>query len=171
MDIRTIRKAVGMTQRQFASYFGIPLGTVRNWEQGLANPPDYVLGMIDASIRRDKMINVESIKFVKMLDELATLSAGGIDSFANANEGNLNSKVFYDVSKLDEQGYYPIVQDACIADDPQCFHHDVVSYYTSKTGEYVVYAVVEEDEDPSIQVDLLISGEQIVIHDGKWYFT
>ena len=35
---RIIRRALGLTQEEFASRFQIPLGTLRDWEQGKAQP-------------------------------------------------------------------------------------------------------------------------------------
>ncbi len=35
---KIIRRALGLTQEEFASRFGIPLGTLRDWEQGVAEP-------------------------------------------------------------------------------------------------------------------------------------
>ena len=37
-DVEGIRRAFGMSQREFASSFGVALGSVRNWEQGRAKP-------------------------------------------------------------------------------------------------------------------------------------
>lgn len=34
LDVKAIRRRVGMTQTQFASSFGIGLGTLRHWERG-----------------------------------------------------------------------------------------------------------------------------------------
>lgn len=34
----TLRRALGLTQQQFAARFQIPLGTLRDWEQGRAQP-------------------------------------------------------------------------------------------------------------------------------------
>jgi len=36
--VTTLRQALRMTQEQFAGEFGIPLGTLRDWEQGRAEP-------------------------------------------------------------------------------------------------------------------------------------
>jgi putative transcriptional regulator len=36
--IKTIRRALGLTQEEFAARFHIPLGTLRDWEQGAAQP-------------------------------------------------------------------------------------------------------------------------------------
>ncbi len=35
---KTIRRALGLTQEEFAARFHIPLGTLRDWEQGRAEP-------------------------------------------------------------------------------------------------------------------------------------
>ena len=35
---KIIHRALGLTQEQFATRFGIPLGTLRDWEQGAAEP-------------------------------------------------------------------------------------------------------------------------------------
>ena len=36
--VKIIRRALRLTQEQFATQFGIPLGTLRDWEQGRKNP-------------------------------------------------------------------------------------------------------------------------------------
>ena len=39
LQLARLRRSRGMTQRQFAEASGIPLGTVRSWEQGAADVP------------------------------------------------------------------------------------------------------------------------------------
>ena len=36
--VKTLRRALGLTQEEFASRFRIPLGTLRDWEQGRSEP-------------------------------------------------------------------------------------------------------------------------------------
>ncbi len=36
--IKTLRRALGLTQEEFASRYRIPLGTLRDWEQGRCEP-------------------------------------------------------------------------------------------------------------------------------------
>jgi putative transcriptional regulator len=36
--IKTLRRALGMTQDEFATRYHIPLGTLRDWEQGRSEP-------------------------------------------------------------------------------------------------------------------------------------
>ena len=38
IDVKAIRKKVGMTQSEFASSFGISVGTLRHWERGDREP-------------------------------------------------------------------------------------------------------------------------------------
>jgi putative transcriptional regulator len=38
VDVRAIRKRLGMTQERFANTFGFPLSTLRDWEQGRGRP-------------------------------------------------------------------------------------------------------------------------------------
>ncbi len=35
---KTLRRALGLTQEEFAASYRIPLGTLRDWEQGAAEP-------------------------------------------------------------------------------------------------------------------------------------
>jgi putative transcriptional regulator len=37
-QVKIIRRTLGLTQEEFASRFHIPLGTLRDWEQGAATP-------------------------------------------------------------------------------------------------------------------------------------
>jgi putative transcriptional regulator len=37
-SVKTLRRALGLTQEEFASRFLIPLGTLRDWEQGRSEP-------------------------------------------------------------------------------------------------------------------------------------
>ena len=45
LDIKAVRAKVGMTQTEFATTFGISLGTLRHWERGDRTPrgPSLVL--------------------------------------------------------------------------------------------------------------------------------
>jgi len=158
MQMVVLRQFLGMSQREFADYFGIPVVTLRNWEQGIAKPPEYVYQMITRCIRRDKMINIETIRFQKMLDDLAERSENGIEPFCNATEANRDEKIFY------EESSGMIVLDACLIGD----HHDICSRY--EDGEYIM-RVVFCDEEPYVSIKMVESDVEIVIEHGNWYFS
>lgn len=44
--IRELRTESGMTQKAFAELYGIPLSTLRKWEQGEASPAPYMLQLL-----------------------------------------------------------------------------------------------------------------------------
>lgn len=117
------------------------------------------------------MINFETIKFMKLLDELAELTEEGIEPFENATEGTIRTKIFYDASQADEKGGYRIVCESCILDDPDCFHHDIISYMDEGSHEYKIRVLFDEDEKPYILVELWISEEVIIVEDGYWHFA
>ena len=49
-DIKEIRRSTGLTQKAFAEMFGIPLNTLRKWEQHEAAPPTYLVRLIAKSL-------------------------------------------------------------------------------------------------------------------------
>ena len=44
--IKELRYSTGMTQKQFAKSFDIPVSTLRKWEQGEARPAKYIVKML-----------------------------------------------------------------------------------------------------------------------------
>ncbi len=50
--VRALRKKLNMTQQEFATRFHLPLGTVRDWEQG-AHRPDKAAQVLLAVIAKD----------------------------------------------------------------------------------------------------------------------
>ena len=57
--VRELRDKLGLSQSKFAAHFSdppIPVRTVQNWEQGVQNPPPYVVGMME------RIVELESQK-------------------------------------------------------------------------------------------------------------
>lgn len=44
--MRELRNSTGMTQKAFSDMYGIPLGTLRKWEQGETSPAPYVINFL-----------------------------------------------------------------------------------------------------------------------------
>lgn len=44
--IRELREATGLTQKAFAEMYGIPVSTLRKWEQGESSPAPYVINLL-----------------------------------------------------------------------------------------------------------------------------
>lgn len=45
-DIKEIRKQLNMSQKEFATYFGINYRTLQGWELGRSKVPPYVITLI-----------------------------------------------------------------------------------------------------------------------------
>ena len=44
--IRRTRTSLGLSQTEFASRFRVPVGTLRDWEQARATPPDFAIAYV-----------------------------------------------------------------------------------------------------------------------------
>ena len=53
---KIIRRALGLTQEQFAAQFRIPLGTLRDWEQGAAEPDAAARAYLHVIARNPKAV-------------------------------------------------------------------------------------------------------------------
>jgi putative transcriptional regulator len=53
---KIIRRALGLTQAAFARRFGIPLGTMRDWEQGVAEPDSCARAYLTVIARNPKAV-------------------------------------------------------------------------------------------------------------------
>lgn len=53
MTIKEIRKLTGLTQKQFSEKYHITFSTIRNWEIGHRNCPDYVLELLEFKVKDD----------------------------------------------------------------------------------------------------------------------
>ena len=59
--VRMIRQNLKLTQEEFAARFGLPLGTVRDWEQG-AHRPDRAAQVLLRVIAKDPEAVVRALK-------------------------------------------------------------------------------------------------------------
>lgn len=53
---KVIRRALGMTQEEFATRYHIPLGTLRDWEQGRAKPDQPTQAYLTVIARRPEQV-------------------------------------------------------------------------------------------------------------------
>lgn len=61
IDVKAIRKNTGMSQQKFCATFGISLGTLRHWEQGLRSPRGAARVLLKVVERNPKAI-IEAIQ-------------------------------------------------------------------------------------------------------------
>lgn len=59
--IKYLRLLTGMKREDFANYLHIPLGTVRDWEQGKRKMPEYVYELIEYKVSREFILDGEDM--------------------------------------------------------------------------------------------------------------
>ena len=72
-SMKELRDSTGLTQKAFAKMYGIPLSTLRKWEQGESSPAPYVVRLIaralpctDALLRKSKEMTERHIIMTKI---------------------------------------------------------------------------------------------------------
>jgi len=56
VDVRNIRKDMGMTQNEFSSVFGISISTLRHWERGDRKPHGAALVLLNVVKREPQAV-------------------------------------------------------------------------------------------------------------------
>ena len=50
---KAIRQKTGLSQQKFGDRYGIPKRTIQNWENGVNEPPEYVLSLLERLVDID----------------------------------------------------------------------------------------------------------------------
>lgn len=56
IHIRELRDKAGLTQKAFAELYGIPVSTLRKWEQGESSPPEYVIRLLSRALPGENQV-------------------------------------------------------------------------------------------------------------------
>jgi len=56
VDVRKLRRKLGMTQERFAATFGVGLGTLRHWERGDRKPRGPALTLLNVVEKRPEAV-------------------------------------------------------------------------------------------------------------------
>ena len=59
MTVKELVRLTGMTQKQYAEYFGIPFRTVLNWITGQEKWKEYWLKHMTYKLQKDGLIDIE----------------------------------------------------------------------------------------------------------------
>lgn len=68
MTFKELRKQSGMTQKQFADYFGIPHRTIQNWEGNVNKCPEYLMKLMQYKLEKEKLL--DSLIYDETIDNL-----------------------------------------------------------------------------------------------------
>lgn len=79
LTITEMRSYIGVSRAEFSRRYSIPLRTLESWEAGVRTPPEYVLDLLEESVRRTDIIEVAFV-----YDTL--LQNGKIHPWSKAND-------------------------------------------------------------------------------------
>ena len=79
LTITEMRNYIGVSRAEFSRRYNIPLRTLESWEAGVRTPPEYVLNLLEESVRRTDIIEVAFV-----YDTL--LQNGKIHPWSKAND-------------------------------------------------------------------------------------
>ncbi len=65
LDVRTLRKRMDLTQRQFAGWFGFPVATLRHWERGNRQPAGTALVLLHV-IRENPQVVLQAVRKARL---------------------------------------------------------------------------------------------------------
>lgn len=118
-------------------------------------------------------INIATLKFLYMLNDLAKRSNNGYIGFSKFRydtEADITAGIIFDDS--DGAGFGRIIADMCV--DEQ--HHDIVSTYDQwiEESNYDIRVRIDESDDGEDVYWIDVTGDDdlnIVIEDGRWYWA
>lgn len=56
VSVKKLRELTGMSQSQFANYFGMTKYSIQNWEQGKRECPKYLLDLMEYKLRKEEIV-------------------------------------------------------------------------------------------------------------------
>lgn len=117
------------------------------------------------------MINTDTIRFMKTLDDLAQKTIVGIEQFDPGMTPSLFDKLLtYDDESYDRMtGGYKLVKSAIVQDSHSDAQHLEITQHYEDTDDYSIRVRFDDDE-PYVSVTLK-DGGIITIENGEWYFA
>lgn len=58
LTITEMRNYIGVSRAEFSRRYRIPLRTLESWEAGVRTPPEYILQLLEESVRRTDIVEV-----------------------------------------------------------------------------------------------------------------
>ena len=135
---------------------------------------DTIKDMPSSSIFFNTGVDLQTLKFISMLNTLAEKTTYGFTGFSKLNYTPDEDYHKHGIIYIDDDStsFGKIIMDMCVDEH----HHDVISTYDTYVNgmDYDVRVVSDErsSEEPIYWIDVTdTSGLSIVIEDGRWYWS
>lgn len=146
MEIKEIRKALGLSLKKFSERYKIPLRTLENWEGGQNTPPSYVLELLEYKIKNDLILIEMANECAKDLKIDCPKIVFGMEK---KTKGNLAVLVL-DSKKIPKEiqisDNYEIIYDALFAICHEMRHAYQAQYATDIFANYIEIGELDNEE-------------------------
>lgn len=123
-NIQTVRENLGLTQTELSNILNIPVKSIRNWEQNLRVPSDYMVELIvDRVLRYEQENKIEDKEnyipsFLTIKEKAKSIISNyNIDrvylygSYANGTQTSLSDIDLYMISDIDDLDFFGVIED------------------------------------------------------------
>lgn len=131
--IKAIRTETGMTRKEFAEAFEIPIRTLEDWEYARRTPPGYVVKLLAYQVRME-------------MYQLSLKEANKKSASLIYNDRNVNIILDTDGNKI------VVIHDIIFKNKQNISWNDVERYLRQYVGEF--YTIAEDNEKIYIGTDL-----------------
>lgn len=146
MEIKEIRKAMGLSLKKFSERYKIPLRTLENWEGGKNTPPDYVLELLEYKIKNDLILIEMANECAKDLKIDCPKIVFGMEKKTKGNLAVLVLDSKKNPKEIQISDNYEIIYDALFAICHE-MRHAYQSKYTKKIfNNYVKIGELDIEE-------------------------
>lgn len=122
--IQTVRENLGLTQVQLSNLVNVPVKTIRNWEQNIRVPADYIIELVlDYVLRYNgEQISISDenaiLSFKTIKDKVAQVAVKyNIEkvylygSYAKGRQTSASDIDLYMISDIDDIEYFGVIED------------------------------------------------------------
>lgn len=147
MKIKELRKASGMTQAEFAEYFGISVRTIEAWESR-RKAPEYLVKLMEYKLKGEGLM--KEVDYMNKIIEKFKEAGCTIDTWFNADYNATVYVAIYNDQRI-ELKYLSCVMNASvyvkIEEETADMIIDIITKYEPKKGDKVLYKIGDDEDD------------------------
>lgn len=149
MTIKELRKASGMTQAEFAEYFGISVRTIEAWESR-RSAPEYLVKLMEYKLKGEGLMKMKEVDFMEKIIEKFKNAGCTINKWFDISYSATVYTAIYNGQRI-ELKYLSCVMGASvyveIEEETADMIIDIITKYEPKAGDKVLYRIGDDEDD------------------------
>lgn len=147
MTIKEIRKQTGMTQAEFAEYFGISVRTIEAWESR-RKAPEYLTELMKYKLKGEGLM--KEVDFMEKIIEKFKNAGCKIETWFNSDYNATVYSAVYNGQEI-ELKYLSCIMGASvyvkIEEETADMIIDIITKYEPKEGDKVLYRIGDDEDN------------------------